>query len=276
MQKKEGEPSGFHFAFYIFDFAFPRALVIFLLTLLLATASCRRSEIASSQNSGPSNANNGAGETSRTPPFSTKEPERYQAVRFTSTSTDDAAESGIIKKTVIARDGERRREDYETVGGTISFLQLPNGTYLLLPEKKLYAELKPDGSSAPDVQSQNAPPVYSTDKLLNEERPEARYEKLGAETLNGREAVKWRVTLPGKTGASADATIENLIWVDESLGMPIKSEMTVGGRAKYSMELRDIKETVDPGAFDLPADYKRVEAGEIFAQMKPVKNAPNP
>ena len=251
-------------------------LLIFLLTLLLVAASCRRSEIASNQNSGTSNANSAAGETLRTPPFPTKEPERYQAMRVISTSMDDRPDEAV-KKTAIARDGERRREDYEMDGGTLSFLQLPDGTYLLLPEKKLYAELKPDAGSAPDVQSRNAPPVYSTDKLLNEERPAARYEKLGAETLNGRATVKWRVTLPGKTGAPAEAgVVENLIWVDEGLGMPIKSETTVGGRAKYSMELRDIKETVDPGAFDLPSDYKRVDAREIFAQFKPVRNAPRP
>jgi hypothetical protein len=213
------------------------------------------------------------GGTSLTPPFATKEPERYQAVRIITSSggegeaATDGAQSG---QTFIARDGDRRREDYESSAGEkISYLQLPEGSYVLLPAKKLYAELKPDtgGDGAASV-----PPDFSPDKLLNETRPESHYEKLGAETLNGRATTKYRVTVRGKTGAGREVTTESLVWVDESLGMPVKSETTsTGGSstgARITMELRDIKETIDAGLFELPSDYRKVEARELFAQAK--------
>ena len=247
---------------------------LFLLTFLLATTSCKKSEVASNQNSVAANAGGGTEETLTTPPFATKEPEHYQALRVITSSTGvEANGPGVAdassSQTFIARDGERRREDYETPAGTkISFLQLANGTYVLLPEKKMYAEWKPDTGGTGEGRTASVPPDFSPDKLLNEARPEAHYEKLGAETVGGRESMKYRVTLRGKTGAAKETTTESLIWVDETLGMPIKSEMTLTDGARVTMELRDIKETVDASLFELPQDYRKVEEREIFAQLK--------
>jgi outer membrane lipoprotein-sorting protein len=256
-------------------------ICFFVLTLLLATASCKRSDNTSNQNVGAANANGVSQETSATPPFATKEPERYQAVRIVTSSigggsADSGAEAGESKKTVIARDGDRRREDYETAGGTLSFLQLPNGTYLLLPEKKLYAEWKADAGNTRDAQTTSAEPVLPPDKLLNEARPQSHYEKLGTETINGRETVKYRVTVRGQAGIAKDTAIESLIWVDERLGMPVKSEMSSTDGAKVTMELRDITETVDENVFNLPQDYQKIEAREIFAQLKLAKAGTKP
>jgi len=207
-----------------------------------------------------------------TPPFATKEPERYQAVRII-TSSDGAGESATDSRTFIARDGDRRREDYESSAGEkISYLQRPEGIYVLLPAKKLYAELKPETGGAEGDKAASVPPDFSPNKLLNETRPESHYEKLGAETLNGRSTMKYRVTVRGKTGAGREVTTESLVWVDESLGMPVKSETTSTGGvstgARITMELRDIKETIDAGLFELPPDYRKVEARELFALAK--------
>jgi hypothetical protein len=256
-----------------------RSAVLFLLTFLLATASCKKSEVAGNQNGVAANGGGGMEETLTTPPFATKEPERYQALRVITSSTGSEANSAVAvdsstSQTFIARDGERRREDYETPGGTkISFLQLPNGIYALLPEQKMYAEWKQEAGSAGEGRAASVPPDFSPDKLLNEARPEAHYEKLGAETVNGRETAKYRVTLRGKTGAAKEMTTESLIWVDETLGMPIKSEMILNGGARVLMELRDIRETVDASLFELPQDYRKVEEREIFAQLKSANSA---
>jgi outer membrane lipoprotein-sorting protein len=251
-----------------------RLAVLFLLTFLLATASCKRSEVASNQNSGAANAGGGTEETLATPPFATKEPEHYQALRvITSSAGKEANSSGAVdsleSQTFIARDGDRRREDYEMPEGTkVSFLQLPNGTYVLLPKKKMYAEWKPEAGSGGEGRMASVPPDFSPDKLLNEARPEAHYEKLGVETIDGRATSKYRVILRGKTGAAKETTTESLVWVDEALGMPIKSEMTSTSGARVLMELRDIKERVEASLFELPQDYRKVEEREIFAELK--------
>lgn len=247
---------------------------VLLLTLLLATASCKKSEVAGNQNAAGGNVSDAPGGTSSTPPFATKEPERYQATRVITTSEggETTMQGAGGSRTLIARDGERRREDYEGASGEkISYLQLPEGSYVLLPAKKLYAELKPETGGAGNDRAANVPPDFSPDKLLNETRPESRYEKLGAETLSGRATTKYRVIVSGKTGAAKEVKTESLVWVDESLGMPVKTETTStvgsGSWAIMTMELRDIKEEVDAGMFELPSDYRKVEARELFGQL---------
>lgn len=194
------------------------------------------------------------------------------------TTSESAAEASPDNapgsRTLIARDGERRREDYESSAGEkISYLQLPEAIYVLLPAKKLYAELKPEMSNSEGERAASLPPDFSPDKLLNETRPESHYEKLGTETISGRATMKYRVVTGGKTGAAKEIRTETIVWVDESLGMPIKTETTSTGKAgsgaRVTMELRDIKETVDAGMLELPADYRKVEARELFAQTNP-------
>lgn len=223
-----------------------------LLTLAVALASCKRQDVSGNQNSAVAPA--ATGKPSSAPPFQTKEPERYQATRVVTVGGE------VEGRTFIARDGERRREEHEEgAGARVAYLYLPGGSYLLLPAKKLYAELKTDAEGVergPDV-----PPDFSPEKLLNESRPETAYERLGEESLDGRQVVKYRVTArsPGL------APVETLVWVDERLGMPVRSETTSAG-ARVTTELRDVREAIDAGLFDVPPDYRKVAPGEIFAQ----------
>jgi hypothetical protein len=233
-----------------------------LLTLALATASCKRSDVSEDKNQNSAGAPAAGSKASSVPPFATKEPERYQATRIVTSSAD----AGGGSQTFIARDGERRREDYEAgAGERVAYLQLPEGSYVLLPAKKLYAELKSETGGDRGAHAARIPPDFSPEKLLNEARPETLYERLGEENLNGRSTVRYRVTVRGQKGGGV--TSESLVWVDEALGMPVKTETTSTG-ASVTMELRDIKETVDAGVLELPADYKRVAPEEIFAQTR--------
>jgi len=67
-----------------------------------------------------------------------------------------------------------------------------------------------------------------------------------------------------------------LIWIDETLGMPIRSEAVsaVGDRhSKLTVELRNIKLQLDPNIFELPQDYKKVEYSELSKQLKEIRAA---
>lgn len=256
-----------------------RTLVMMLALLFLMTSAqaCRREGVESNSNSRESSSRT-ANDTSRTPPFNTKEPERYQWTSVTTVVTgnqETPAEAPVNTTTsqvFVARDGDLRREDYELSPGIkVSFLQLPSARYRLLHAQKMYAELGDEesapGAPPPTAKRQNVPPDFSPDKL-NAARTEARYEKLGAEELNGRTTTKYRVTFGGGAGeASNVAAAENLIWFDESLGVPVKTDTTGANGARYTMELRDIKLEVDASVFALPADYKRVDSKEIDTQM---------
>jgi hypothetical protein len=212
------------------------------------------------------------------PPFSTKEPDRYQAKRII-TNVEYPADPGgkpvtTSSTTLIARDGINRREEYETgANETVVFLETPAGRFILFPTKKLYADLK---SSTGDAVDFTVPgelsEAFSPDRLLNETRALARYEMLGPETVNGRATTKYRVTRarPGESAGNESAPGGvTLIWIDDALGLPIRSETSSTAsdhQVKQTIELKDLKQTIDAGVFDLPKDYKLVDYSRLFPE----------
>lgn len=254
----------------------------FLLTFALFVSSCKRTETSGNTGDGNSSGNTSVGvtETSTTPPFSTKEPEQYQATMVIKGSLGEGSNipgmSGLTTKEMrVARDGERRRVDTELFPGMkISYLQTPAGRYLLVPARKVYAEFKSGDEGSGADPAKNLSSDFSPDKLLNQSAAGgARYEKLGAEEVGGRATVKYRVTTGGRTGEAKSVTTESLIWIDEALGMPVRSETTVTGGAatgsKYTTELRDLKQEVDQSLFELPGDYRKVDYKNIMRELMP-------
>lgn len=262
--------------------------MVLLLALLLAglLAACQRLNSGGDNRSETANNSRAAGEASSTPPFSTREPERYQArvilrssLRAQPSASPDQ-NGGASTETFIARDGESRREDYELMPGVkVSELQVKAGHFLLVPAKKLYAELKPGAGLEMDVQAGETASDFSPERLVNEAHAGTVYQKLGAEEVNGRAATKYRVTIAGRTDKDGGAAVESLIWIDDALGMPIKYETTSGSRDKsaamYSMELVDIKQEAEPGLFELPQDYRKVAVKELSAQISSARRGSN-
>jgi hypothetical protein len=241
-----------------------------LLTFVLAVASCKRESV--SNNNATANAPaNTSGETSTTPPFSTKEPERYQATVVVSTTlgSQTGGAPSVSREIFRARDGERQRDEYELMPGLkLVRLQLPGGNFVLYPAKKLYAE-ETTGAEAKDA-SKSAPTGLTPESLMNSSLGGARYEKLGTEAIGGRNTTKYRATVTGKTGEAKNVTTETLFWVDEALGMVIKSETTSTGEgasaSKYTMEVRDLKTDVDAALFEVPKDYKKTNYKDILGE----------
>lgn len=93
----------------------------------------------------------------------------------------------------------------------------------------------------------------------------ASFEALGKEEIGGVRLNKFRVRFerPGDQPAMSEA----LVWVDDAIGMPVRTEMfsLVNNLPvkQMTIEFRDLKLSVDPGAFDLPAGCKNVPAKEI-------------
>ena len=223
----------------------------------------------------PSNAN-AVIETVETPPFQTKEPAQYQATVVITTSFvgNQNAPLGPPLGSVsqfIARDGDKRRLDYDFLpGARVAILTKPEGEYLLFPAEKIYATVKPE-KPKPDKTSAHEESLeeFSPDKLLNPQMPGAKFENLGAETVNGRATNKYRslltVTNDGKT-----TTNETLIWVDEALGIPVKEESTSAREGtRRTLEYRDIKTSVEATLFDIPAGYRQVSQSELQRRVSP-------
>jgi hypothetical protein len=245
-----------------------------LFTLTFCSGSCK--PLSSNVNSTSPGPPSSEAEVSSSPPFPTKEPDRYQARIVTSVSLGGKSNplASVLeltkKETFVAKDGSQRRLDFEvTPGVKLSYLQTSQGQIVMLPAKKLYASIDRDKTGTPGTEEST--PGFSPDRLLNEAQPGSHYEKLGSEEINGRATTKYRVTLGGKEQTANSAGSETIIWVDESLGMPIKSETTsksgTNDQTRYTMEVQDVNSDVDPGMFQIPSDFKKVDYKEIRTQM---------
>ena len=214
---------------------------------LIFVASC-----AQSQNVAPvSNANETI--VSSTPPFQTKEPERYRATRTITTVTANGETT--VTKTLIARDGEWRRDEPDRIPERWVFLYGPGGKYLLFPNSNAFVDLAKLDQTETSVNEEGSD--TSPDRLLHTDPVATTYQKIGPETVNGRTTLKYRAVVNSFTGTNVSAN-ETLIWVDEELQMPIKSETKSGDGKRVTMVLSDISLDVERALFVVPKDYQEI------------------
>jgi len=176
--------------------------------------------------------------------------------------------SSQTNQVLIARDGEKRREEYSAgASGQMVYLETPAGRFIVLPANRMYADLNTESRDTDQGNRLQDPPDpspgLSPDQLLSGAHAPATYEKLGTETLAGRITTKYRVAVLNRD----DSHDETLIWIDEALGLPVRSEAiskSSGQSLAVTTELKDVKLEVDPGLFSWPSDYRKVEARLIF------------
>jgi len=199
------------------------------------------------------------------PPFSTLEPERYQATRVISEIeklADGTLSQPSIERFVIARDGLNRREEFRIHEVLLVYLENAAGRFVLLPDEKIYAPadlVNESISNSPENEITDSSP----DRLLHETSATAMYQKLGSESLEGRATTKYRVD-ENSIGTQAAETMVH-IWVDDALGLPVKTEISSNSTI-MTIELKNISREVDPQLFELPKDYKQVASGSVFKQ----------
>lgn len=236
--------------------------------------ACRQSQ-TSKDSTTRSDSQEGA--VSTRPPYSTREPERYQATRVitsqASTSSSTTSIANQTSKVLIARDGAKRREEYISPDNEHwVYLENTDGRFVLLPDAKVYAALDQNEVGVTNPAGESA--VVSTDELLNEVDHGAKYQGLGTEVLNGRATTKYRVITANSLG-EANRQSETLIWIDETLGMAVRSETTDGSEnaVRAIMELKDITLMVDEHLFEIPRDYKKVSFDLIHQQRRNASKA---
>jgi hypothetical protein len=218
-------------------------------------ASCRTANESTTNETPASNI-----VVSTSPPFQTKEPDRYRATRTITISTPDG--ETIVTKTSIAKDGPLRREEPEDSSPPVVYLDLIEGRFVLLPEANVYALATPDeGNSEAD------PEDNSPDRLLHLEPINTTYQSLGTEVIGGRNTQKYRITVNGSAPENVSQT-ETLMWIDEALSMPIKSETKSAGGARTTMELSDIDLNPDNKLFQIPTGYEKIAFGDLRKQLK--------
>ena len=230
-----------------------RALLCGALSFLIF-ASCRV------QTESPP-ADNKANDTtvSTTPPFKTREPDRYRATRTITNVTVDGRTT--VTTSATFRDGEQRRHEIELLSKQLVLIETPAGRFVLFPEGKVYAEKIDKDATTGDDSDENSP-----DKLLHADSTSSTYQKLGTESIAGRNTNKYRVVVNGSAATNVSQS-ETLIWIDEALGMPIKSETKSADGSQTRMELSQIALDVDQNVFKIPDDYRKISFTELLGRL---------
>lgn len=227
--------------------------------LLLAAGACVQNQRVSTE----PNANETV--VSSTPPFETKEPERYSVTR-TITTVSATGETRVMKTSVV-RDGELRRLEDELASQPVVYLTLREGRFLLLPEQKVFAEITSENPAAPPGHADESD--SSPDRLLHTEPISTSYQRLGTEAIGGRLTQKYRVVVNSSAGANVSES-ESVVWLDETLHMPIRSEAISRDGTRVTMELSNITLNVDPRVFQIPDGYEKITSIELAKRWKTV------
>ena len=233
------------------------ALVAVSVVLLVVGACRSQSESVTSTNSQSSDT-----VVSSTPPFQTKEPERYSALR-TITIVNAAGET-LVTKTSVARDGESRRNESKVASKTTVYLDVPEGKFVLLPDEKVYADLTDESRISADKDEDGL--SSSPDALLHTDAGSTSYQKMGAESVAGRNANKYRIVVNSSATANVSQS-ETLMWIDEALQMPIRSETKSADGTRVTMEVSEIKLEVDGNLFRVPEGYKKLTFTELRKRL---------
>ena len=225
--------------------------------MVLLVASCRsQNESLTSPTSSPDTI------VSSTPPFKTKEPERYRAVR-TITAVNAEGQTLVTKRSV-ARDGDSRRHESTTAAKTIVYLDVPEGKFVLLPDEKVYADVTDESQISADANEEGL--ESSPDALLHADEGSTSYQKLGNEVIAGRNTNKYRIVVNSPAPASVSQS-ETLMWIDEALQMPIKSETKSADGTRVTMEVSEIKLDVDKSSFSIPEGYQKLNFTELRKRL---------
>jgi hypothetical protein len=203
--------------------------------------------------------------SSTVPPFPTKEPARYRAIRVITESAETGGSGVITERTLIARDGDNRREErnLDRPQQTI-YIESAAGRFLLLPARKIYVSLSSTSERLTDASDDDLADAFSPDRLLHESAETTHYQSAGTEMIGERKTSKYLVTI-GEGGA--ETQMSSVIWVDEELGMPIKSETREQARIA-TMELTDIHREVDAHLFEVPGDYNAVDFATFQIELR--------
>jgi outer membrane lipoprotein-sorting protein len=193
-----------------------------------------------------------------TPPFKTKEPETYQAVRSITFAPTNEGQSSVATITIV-KDGNRRREEDKSNGKTVVYLDLPSGSFVLLPEEKIYAEMVGPAMSSSNAEEFEEGYVHTTPI-------QSTYENLGTETVSGTSTTKYKVTVNSTNNGNVTQS-ETLIWIDDALGMPVKS-VTRSASGTRNMELSQVTLSVDKSLLEIPKGYQKVEMQELQQRIR--------
>lgn len=213
---------------------------------------------------------------------SVKEPTEYQAtVSLKLEAVGDQRRSTMptLGANVSRSGNDRRMEFTMPAGGRVVFLDKGGANYLILPDKKQYAELNQEALGF-EVRRMMMP-----EQIVEQVKAIPGMKFVGEEMYNGRTVQKFSYGAVADTQTQAgQVSTESFLLVDKETGLPLRSETQSqsqsGGNVqgfsgvRIITELSDIKTDTDPLMFEQPpADYQKIETSQVRAQVDMIFNA---
>jgi hypothetical protein len=202
-----------------------------------------------------------------------KEPERYSVAMTVSaqqTASDVPAPMLTQQLTLSRFDVDRRWTfTFPAPLGQVAYLEKSGLKYVILFDRKQYAEITSDALSIPVA-------TLLSPRSISERLKSNQYEKLGLEPVNGRTAVKYRIA----PAADSPTRTDGVVLVDQETGLPLRSELNKTGAgnttSRVVVELRDVRLSPDRAQFDVPAGMRKISQQEAKPQLEAVANALRP
>ena len=147
-----------------------------------------------------------------------------------------------------------------------------------MPARKQYAELTQEMTGVNMDQVRAMTPGQLVAYVARQQG----VERVGEETLNNRQAVKYKVAGRAQTQTSAGQVQgETYIYVDKETGLPLRIEGfgqstgsvqgVTGGN--IVVETRDLKTDVNPSDFEIPQDYAKLTPEQVRQQVQQIVQA---
>ena len=168
-------------------------------------------------------------------PFATQEPEVFQAEIV-------VRSGGIERRTLLARDADFRRIDFEPESENHRAVLITDKEYRIDFDRKSYT-VREFAASSPSGDE-------LTEHLLNA-REYTQFREIGRD---GR-LITYRALINGNTSSEVE------IVFDEAIGLPVRQEFYSMANSErkllYSYELQNFRTEVDPEMFRLPVGFRR-------------------
>lgn len=231
----------------------------------------------SQTSSANSNSNSAASDRGIT--INAREPEKYSATLIFSIETEGGDKAiGIPPLSVqVARSGADRRLEFKLPDGSpLIYLDHNNRHYVVLPDRKQYAELSQEATG---IQFHK---VLTPGQLVEALKNIRGVERVGEGPMDGRAADKYRYSGSTNTNTKAgEVKAEAFVYVDKETGLPLRAEILAESSgdvkgvkaARVVAEMRDIKIDVAATLFEPPAGYSQVAPEKVRQQIDALTNA---
>lgn len=179
----------------------------------------------------------------------------------------------------VARSGADRRMVFTMpAGGRVVYLDKAGTNYLVLPDRKQYAELDRE-SLGFEVRTLMMP-----EQIVDQVRSQQNVERVGEESYNGRAAIKYRYGAVTDTQSRAgQVETESFLYVDKETGLPLHSETVSRSQSGANVQgysgvriitdISNIRTDTTADLFAEPVEYAKIESSQVRAQVDMIFSA---